>query len=238
MAMQHSPLTYQAEHNATRWVALFDLLGTTQLIATGRESDVIRAYSVAMERITARADEPSELGALWFSDTFVIASKDSSPSAFAAIDSAARGFMIELLINRIPARGAIAVGRVYLDTHRVVAFGPALLEALRYGDNQDWIGLIMCPSAAAGVRTMGLSFPRLNWVEFQVPWSPERRPPDAPFQLPAYLLGASGSVNGHNVCRDAMVAMSSPLAPSRQRDKYQRSIQFLDDHPRTSAQEA
>jgi len=132
---------FKPELSAVRWIALFDLLGTKELIREGHEWRVFDAYLRALDGVKLQVKIAPALEYLWFSDTFVIAAPDDSATSFTAVDIAARGLFAGLVLKQIPARGAVGCDRGYVDAGASIAFGPVFLEALSYGDNQDWIGL-------------------------------------------------------------------------------------------------
>jgi hypothetical protein len=226
-----SMMQFNPELSAARWVAVFDLLGTRALMAAGREWRVLDSYSRAEERIRWRADGSDALTHVWFSDTFMLAARDDSLESFVSLDSAARGFIAELTINHLPVRGAIAYGRAYVDQANGIIIGPAYLEAFEYADNQDWIGLILCPSAVARTSSFASRcISPLYYADHIIPWSRGRTPDSAPERLPACIIGGSMSAGGRNSLRDGLAEMAAGVIKETVRLKYQRSIAFIDEY--------
>ncbi|MFZ4395085.1 MAG: hypothetical protein ACOYOU_05590 [Kiritimatiellia bacterium] len=103
--------------------------------------------------------------------------------------------MYSLTTKLIPVRGALACGSLYADTESHLFFGNALIESYEYGDSQDWIGLILAPSAAARLRDVGLPpEERLDYACWQVSFKEESEIPQK--ELFACLF--AGAVDGQS----------------------------------------
>ena len=74
---------FDPENLQARWVAYFDLLGITELIESNRIISVFNAYSLALKELGRGAGQ-ERLGCAWFSDTFVLWSKEASAEGFPA----------------------------------------------------------------------------------------------------------------------------------------------------------
>lgn len=228
-------MRFTPNYNATRWLALFDLLGTRDLLAAGKELQVFLAYEQAVDELRRRGDRNATIQQTWFSDTFVIIGPDDSGPSFAWVDRMSRWFVYFLLQAQIPLRGAISCGRVYADFDEGIFFGRGLVEAYEYGDGQDWIGLLLCPSATERLEALGLpASGRLNYTFADVPW--KRPPRGAPAHLPACILGNWITVNDRNPCLDALQAMASHIAAVPVREKYLRAIAFIEANRRMPLQ--
>jgi hypothetical protein len=107
-----SSISYRSENLKKRWVAYFDLLGTTSLIATGNYSRVFSIYAKAIEQAKISSSNFSECSIqhICFSDSFLIFNSAGNDNDFALIDSVARWFAYFLITDRIPLRGAISFG--------------------------------------------------------------------------------------------------------------------------------
>lgn len=218
-----------------RWVACFDLLGTRDLLAKGREKEVFEAYSDALDKLSRDGSLATGTRYAWFSDTFLIVTADDSPISFTEIDLLARSFSFFLLRRRVPFRGAIACRQMYADFENGVYLGSGMVEAYEYADGQDWVGLVLCPSAMSRMVSFGLELDgRLNWQPFPVPWT--TRPKGCPDQVLAHILGQSFQVNGRNQCQEALREMLLALdaGDERVRRKYLRSLDFIESSRRVS----
>lgn len=224
--MQYSPA-----NSATRWLAHFDLLGTRALLAEGKERQVFLAYERALKELK-RNDDRAAIRHTWFSDTFLIVGADDSGPTFTWIELMSRSFVYFLLQAQIPLRGAISCERVYLDLSEDIIFGQGLVEAYEYGDGQDWIGLLLAPSAVERMKALGVPAEnRLNYAYIDIPW--KRRPSGAPARLPACILGRWVQINGRNLCLDTLKAMRTQYSAGDVRNKYDRAIDFIERNVRT-----
>lgn len=70
-ASRHSMGTveYDPENGVARWIAYFDLLGTSVLLETGKVSAVFSAYAMAVERLKTWKERYPSVTPVWFSDS-------------------------------------------------------------------------------------------------------------------------------------------------------------------------
>jgi hypothetical protein len=146
---------YNPACSRSRWLGYFDLLGTRQLIRSGDHFQVFSVYDRAVREVTHWNSRLPQIRRAWFSDTFLIYSDSDAASDFGEMDMISRWFVHFLILAEIPVRGAIACGGFYADTSNQVYFGQALVEAYEYGEAQDWIGFLLCPSAVVRLDEVG-----------------------------------------------------------------------------------
>ena len=217
-------------HNA-RWLGYFDLLGTRQLINTGNYIGTFCVYARAVNEAKRRTKKWAEIRHACFSDTFLIYSDDDSASDFAAMDMVARWFVHFLIMNRIPVRGAVACGDFYADSEHSPYFGKALVEAYEYGEAQDRLGYLLCPSAMARLEVLDLSADaRLNYAYSDVPFHEGKEPENAVKQLPGCLLGRWVMINGENQCLSRLREMMGESKDARIVRKYKNTIEFVENN--------
>jgi hypothetical protein len=223
-------MRFDASLNVPRWVAYFDLLGTRELLASKREIGVFNAYSRALDVLKKQRAET--IRHAWFSDTFLMIAPDDSGESFAQIDLVARWFAYFLLCAHVPLRGAISCDHFYADFEDRIFLGRALVEAYEYGEGQDWIGLLLCPTAMARLRFLGLPpEERLNYALWDIPW--KRRPTTAVDKVAACILGNWIQMNARNPCLDALHKMASRDHRNKVQQKYERTISFIDQNNRS-----
>ena len=151
---------------------------------------------------------------------------DDSPRSYAVIQQAAKHFFEECLYSSIPIRGAVSVGTFVRSHDGMALMGGAFIDAHTYGDDQDWLGLILTPSAIEKAKSYGLDPSRHDFV-FSTD-IPMRKCKES--EVAAYRL-QNGSAN-----------YSSPLLPilenmkhkagSAHHAKYDRTIDFIKKHYR------
>jgi hypothetical protein len=135
------------------YVALLDVLGFSALVSTDRSGDMILRYLAQLEEATAQ----SQVGYVVFSDSIVLTTKSESPESFIAISRACSKLMADLLTEGIALRGAIVFGdfvRKAVGESLFVA-GRAVIDAYQFEKAQDWVGIMVAPSALGHVRDLG-----------------------------------------------------------------------------------
>lgn len=143
------------------WVASFDILGFSNMVNI--EGDTIdidfiqEDYEKTLSHLESRCQEYSDglLEYLWFSDTFVMYTPDDSARSYTIIQQAAKHFIDKCLYTTIPIRGAISVGTFIRSHDGRALMGRAFIDAHLYGDDQDWLGLLLTPTAIAKARAYG-----------------------------------------------------------------------------------
>jgi hypothetical protein len=213
------------------WLACFDILGFKNLIDVDKddfEAPRVRAqYEETLRQLRKKSGNfsyrPGDIDYCWFSDTFLMYCPDDSPEAYGMVQSAAKHFMHACIYSRIPMRGAIAVGSLLRSPDKRSFVGKGFLEAYEYAVDQDWIGLLLTPSAIKKIESYGSSliydFVRSN---------------DIPMRKLA----------GHNVLayrfQDGAANYPCPLLPmlnemkvlseEQYRPKYERMEKFIEKH--------
>jgi hypothetical protein len=214
------------ECDRVRWLAYFDLLGTRALIKDDRENRVFDALWAANQEFKNHSHWAPTLQHAWLSDTFLLIAPDDSDESFERLEYMSRLFAGSLLGYQIPLRGAISCDRFFADFQANMFFGRALVEAYEYGEGQDWIGLLLCPSATS--RLAGSAdFHRVShyYRLAEVPW--KRQPSGAPMQLSACVLGSWVHRNNQNALIEPLESMLSRCTDDHARIKYVRTLAFL-----------
>ena len=149
--------------NGNCWLACFDVLGFKERILGFEKAygvgnldcfaDVI--YNEALA--TLQQDVKNWLGKVyicWASDTFVFYTPDDSVESFNFISIAAINFLCRR-IRKSPTlmmRGALGTGQFYVDKLNNIFLGSAIIDAYEYAEKQNWIGLVVTPSAEKKIR--------------------------------------------------------------------------------------
>ncbi len=226
-------LEYNPACSRSRWVGYFDLLGTRELIRSGDHFQVFSVYESAVREVIRWNSRLPEVQHAWFSDTFLIYSESDAASDFAAMDMISRWFMHFLILAEIPVRGAVACGDFYADADNQVYFGQALVEAYEFGEAQDWIGFLLCPSAVTRLDQVGLpAGERLNYSYAEIPF--KKAMPDQ--RLPACVLGEWVKLNGENQVVLALSQMKTRQLEASIVRKYENAITFIDRNQRCVSQ--
>jgi hypothetical protein len=145
------------------WLAVFDILGFSNLITVNEDN--LQAFSArvdyeeTIQHLKSCHDKAylrDSLDYCWFSDTFLILTVDDSAQSYVAIQSISKCFIDECIHSRSPIRGAIAVGLFVRRRDNRSFMGSAFIEAFKYAEAQDWIGLLITPDAVKKAKSYGL----------------------------------------------------------------------------------
>lgn len=226
-------ICYDSKLTAKRWVGYFDLLGVKQIYKTKYPIQIFVAISSAAEKCKEMAEAWGNVGYAWFSDTFIFFTNDDSTESLKTIENISRWFVYNLIVNYIPVRGAISCDIFYADRENNIFFGEALLEAYKYGEAQDWIGFILCPSAEEGLKqSETLSELRLNYVYTNdIPFKTECKL-ELQHNLLACIIGKNvgrtsvSSIN-QNPIIEKLNQMKKEITCSKIQAKYDKTIEFI-----------
>jgi len=240
--MKHT-IDYKREYDSERWIAYFDLLGITRLDESGGKFGVFDALSKAIEELRKQRSHDNEISFARFSDTFIIYTKDDSDNSFCKIHIASQFFVFWLLQAGIPVTGAIACDRFYADDRNDIYLGKGLIEAHEYGEAQDWIGFILCPSAENKLSEYQLVATKFDYAYTRIPYK-NKYTKKIPFvniarreknklksNLPAFILGAGLTFCGNNSCLVKLKEMFKKHKDNpKDAKKYLRAINFIEEN--------
>jgi hypothetical protein len=136
------------------YVALLDVLGFSALVGADRSGDVIQRYLLRLEEATVE----SQVGYVVFSDSIVLTTKRNDPESFIAIAGTCSRLLGDLLSEGIALRGAIVFGdfvRKAVGDSLFVA-GRAVIDAYQFEKAQDWVGIMVAPTALDRVPDLGV----------------------------------------------------------------------------------
>ena len=217
------PLRYRK-----RWFCYLDLLGFTSLVNDKNIEHVIPLYKKALAKMEQAAVQKKPLGIIysWFSDTFIIYSRNDKEEDFANVEQVGRLFFQSLILNKIPVRGAITHGALYSQSSKNIFVGPALIDAYNYAEKQDWIGFILTPSVSK--RLENTSIPLHNMAHYRMVDQPKiiNHEPSSPVYAFAFN---NGTPNGKNIYLSSLEEMKGS-APESVKQKYERTIAFAERH--------
>jgi len=228
---------YNPDKCRNRWILYLDLLGFRKhVVRDGSDCNtllyVVERYSRSRKIMEEWVKETRTLHRMprlhlaCFSDTFLIYAEDETAASFARVEQAARFMMNRHLDRHLPIRGALSCGALYADKQKSTYIGSAFIEAYDHAENQDWIGLLLCRSATRRLADLGLPpSRRLNYRRWAIPWNKKKM---GQKPLYAYLIGASGSINGKNIYIGVLREMMKTATTRREKNKYLKTIRFLE----------
>jgi len=211
-----------------RWFAYFDLLGFSNLVRTNEIHNVLPIYETALAAIEEKANPKRSKGLSysWFSDTFIIFTRGSSLQEFAVIEQAARLFFQKLILNKIAVRGALSYGGLYTQQEKNIFLGEALMDAYEYGENQNWLNFIICPSAYNALEKF--NFPMEERVHYRLVEQNGVITHSKNENVFAFAFN-NGTVNFQNPFLSALTSMKEK-SPKSVHKKYDNTIQFIESH--------
>lgn len=220
--------------NGHLWIAHFDILGFKSLL----END---GNSIAIEIVKSQIDEilgelsrdvsgfEEKIGYLFFADTFIIYSKSENINEYPALINASKNFISRCINKKLPIRGAISYGDVVLGHDSKILMGKAFLESHNYGEDQNWIGLILTPSASKELVKNGIYPVRHGFINSDIPL---RKCKEFSEHVYAYCF-INGSANYKCPLLSPLEQMMQD-APDRQKSKYTNTIEFINKYYKTS----
>lgn len=143
--------TYEA------WIAYFDILGfKEELKKTGEHNNYLRLLQCKIDEIIkylqAEVTEFQNVDCLFYADTFIFYSRSNENRNYAGIIHVATHFIERCLAIGIPLRGAISFGNIAVGYDKRCLIGKAFLDGHSYCEDQNWLGLILTPSASRQVK--------------------------------------------------------------------------------------
>ncbi|MGD0280496.1 MAG: hypothetical protein ABSC11_14510 [Smithella sp.] len=230
-----SHISYNPDLAKKRWVAYFDLLGIKSLFKTKNHLSIFVLLASAIEESKNQINRVKSIGNVdyvdyvWFSDTFIIYTDDDSKESFQVIDSILRWFIYFLIIkgDGIPVRGAISCDEFYIDRENNLFFGGALIEAYEYGEAQDWIGFLLCPSADKRLKDLDVPPVKTfrDYVYTDIPIKKDLS--NLNNNLPALIIGRWMKINNQNPIIEKLSKMKERITDENIRSKYDRTIEFI-----------
>jgi hypothetical protein len=153
---------------------------------------------------------------------------DDTAKSYAIIQQAAKHFIEECLYSSIPIRGAVSVGTFVRSNDNRALMGRAFIDAHVYGDDQDWLGLLLTPDAIAKARSYGLEPTRHDFVSS--PEIPMRKCRSE--NVLAYRF-QNGTANYSSPLLTPLENMKQKAGAGHS-DKYKRTIEFIKNNYRYS----
>ena len=156
------------------YVAMLDVLGFSGLVRGGDQTE--RKFGDYLTCVQ-NATKDIRVAYVVFSDTMVLTTEGGEAESLLTMAQACSRLFHDLLKVEIPIRGAIAFGNFFRSTvaDSVFVAGSSVLDAFWFEQQQDWVGVMLAPSARVRVPDLAdrckLQFP--TSVEFQrrVEWA-------------------------------------------------------------------
>ncbi|MFH1075559.1 MAG: hypothetical protein V1753_01755, partial [Pseudomonadota bacterium] len=173
---QIQPTLPEAVSNRFVYVALFDILGFSELVKKNELSRVADTYFRAMK---AFKDILSDINAMnqafkmdvvieyrSFSDTFLIYTSTTGERAFLSLLAACDGLFIGAIENKLLIRGAITCGELIAQTG--LEIGQPIVDAYRSEQRQDWSGCWITDQCLEGIK-LSMYLKDRSLVRYKIP---------------------------------------------------------------------
>jgi hypothetical protein len=118
----------------------------------------------------------------------------------------------------------------YVHKKNDLFFGEALTEAYKYGEAQDWIGFLLCPSVEEQLEHLGKSVEKFSrYASIDVPFKEGQC--DLKKKLSAFIIGKGESNDNSKTIIEKLCRMKERIGDSKRaesiRAKYDRTIEFI-----------
>ena len=170
---------------ARGYVAFLDVLGFKELVARDyvgqTQGAALQAYTNTVREALASkpvssllmTDSGEDVEYVIFSDSIIINSTTDSDLGLLATVRASSRIFGRLLRAGVPIRGAISHGS-YVRTREengTFVAGAAILDAMSYEQQQEWTGIMLCPSVTGRHESLQkMSLVGGDDVESRMPW--------------------------------------------------------------------
>ncbi len=150
------------------WIGVFDILGFKGQIKHA-DNEILRTIlkdklADLLRELESNITEHGQLHYIVFSDTIVIFAPDMNAKSYPWFLLKCQNLMDSSIYVKLPLRGAISTGTVFTSDNPPVIIGQPFVEAHEYCEDQNWIGLLLTPSATTALRKFGLEPLRHDFV--------------------------------------------------------------------------
>ncbi len=216
-----------AERTRERCLSFFDILGFENLVKKKELDLIIAVYKEVLSVLEEKVSKKRIHGidSAWFSDSFIIYSKDDSKESFGLTEQASRLFFEKMLLKKIPLRGALTIGSLYTQKENNIFLGQAIIDAYNYSEgrnSQNWIGFILTPRACKGVQESDVYIDRGLYSKVNIPLRKNK----IGEEVLAYNFTRLGRYHTTNL-KIPLKQMQNNAEP-KYRQKYENTIKFLE----------
>lgn len=212
------------------WVAHFDILGFKSLLAHQSRDFKTILSQIDIDEIIESIDAMPPLyrehvDYLFYADTFIFYSKSGQIQDYPSILSVAQRFIRKCISIKLPVRGAISFGELIFGHEKKILMGMAFLESYEYSEDQNWLGLLLTPSATKEVYKHSLNPLRHSYINREIPL---RKHTIFNEDIYAYTF-CEGSANFPCPLLGDLNEMLQ-AAPVAEKTKYENTIGFIKKH--------
>jgi hypothetical protein len=213
------------------WVGHFDILGFKDRINNPDQTLLLEILKSSIDEVINDLQGDIQgfedvINYTAYADTFIIYSRESEGSGYPQVDMTSKSFLNTCVLNRLPVRGAISYGELILGHNNRTIMGKAFLESHEYGEDQNWVGLILTPSASSQLKSMGTDPINNGFINRDIPL---RKFSIFDEDVYAYRFINGGSTNFQYQLLPILNEMLQ-RAPNTEKVKYMNTIRFIERH--------
>ena len=206
------------------WVGVFDILGfKNEIEKLDNEYNRMLLESKLKDLYQVLESDIMDHGKIKyfaFSDTIVLFTQNMKIESYPWFLLQCEQLIIKSICVELPLRGAMSFGTAYINKNPIMIMGEPFVEAFEYAEDQDWIGLLLTPSATKKVRENGLEPQHHHYIESDIPLRQKEKNNVLAFRF------QKGSANFKCPYIPFLKSMKS-RAPDSSKHKYQRTIDFI-----------
>lgn len=212
------------------WIAHFDILGFKSIIDNDNGSLTLAILQSSINEIIddLRRDVSEfeeSVDYLFYADTFLIYSKSERVNDYPGFIRVSKNFITRCICKLIPVRGAISYGELTFGHDKKILMGRAFLESYVYGEDQNWLGLILTPSATNKLKEHDLQPIRHGFINRDIPM---RKHSIFDEEIYAYFF-----INGSTDFQCPLLPILREMmqhSPKAEKIKYLNTIKFIERH--------
>jgi hypothetical protein len=210
------------------WVAVFDVLGFSNMMSEA-EKDFPRALLTSkldelIQSLDSDEKRHGKLEHLMFSDTLVLFGPTFKSYAWFLLQC--KNLIKDSIKLRLPLRGAISFGTTFSSSRQRIVIGRPFLDAYRYCEDQNWVGLLLTPTAVQTLRGKGFEPLHHDFVSGPIPLR----------AMPSDDALAYRFQNGQSSFDNPLIPWLDEMrhfAPEEAKNKFTLTIEHIKRHHRT-----
>ena len=153
-----------------RYVGFLDIMGFKDMVLKSKNDDIYDMMKRIDNHLKSNLKTSSILASknliktTTFSDSIIIYSKSDSKESLKSFVLYLSWFYFQLLIEKIPFKGAVALGEMTVDSVRSIYFGQPLIDAYLLQEELNFYGIVVHCSAHEKMESTEVSSDIRNYA--------------------------------------------------------------------------
>jgi hypothetical protein len=212
------------------WIAHFDVIGFKYKIDNEDRSLYLDVLKDSIDEVLQKLQKQtthfeSLVNYTFYADTFIIYATSPDDSGYPEFINISKDFIRNCILKRLPVRGAVSYGNLIIGHNSKIIMGKAFLEAYEYCEDQNWIGLILAPSASKRLTSLNLIPLNLGFINQDIPMRKF-----SIFDEEVYAYQFINGSNRHECYLLPMLKEMQQRAPKQDKVKFTNTIKFIERH--------